>query len=1059
MFKRTKYHSPKFDPPQVSGLCIRERLFEQLDKLAGKRVLWLSSPAGSGKTSLVASYLVERNKNIIWYQLDSVDGDVASFFHHMALCIKNAYPKKRGMLSDFTSEYLGGLPAFSVNYFRELFKKVEPDSVLVLDNFQDAGRDVCLHEVLQYAVNEIPYDVMLVILSREDPPKQLVYLQTSPQFYLLSIKDVSFDREESDAVAYLRSESSLHEAQYAQLYELTQGWAAGLILTLTHLKVDPNFLSHQVFDDRNALFHYVAQEIVADFDEPTRQVLLKTAFLKRISVSVAKKLTGEARTKQILQHLSSNQLLTIQHDRLDTSFEYHPLFREFLLLLAQQEFTEKYCMSLQNRAAELLFYDGDIQSAVQLFIKINNWTAISELIKKQASELVRKGLYLTLENWLKDIPKQIINTDAWLLYWLGCVKLVFNPQDASNYFYKANELFFIKPDRKGIYLSWIGMVSCVIFGTDDYQTGKKLIKLHEKIQSQFPRYPSLKIRAEYTFCIFTLMMLVDPLHKDFFTKKKEMERQYKIVPFKKEKVLLGTFLLNYYLFYGNSKKLEDTDDQIWKYINSDKLPPLHKMCICVGKTIRSFMQASDVDVNFAYEMAEDIEKKYGVSVFRFLVSTYISMLYLSLSNNEKSKKFIGICCSKKDPSRRLEMAQCEYIKSWYAMNNNLIEESTRYMENSLEYIKGADGYMYEFVYPKAYVIVLLEGGEIEKAQELLTQIEEKYKDARFIYANEYSIVLVRAYYYFVTGDEERFVAKMKGAIAHGEEFNVTYTGFWINRHMAKMFARCLALGIGEKYIAKVITLRHIQAPPEFMGSDRWPYPLKIYTLGRFSVLFNRVNLEIAGKNLSLLKLLLSYRGRSIPEEKIMEALWPDAEGEQAQSNFKTTLHRLRKIFGELDILELKNRHLSLNDKYCWVDSWTLNHLFEQAQSLDCGTGNHSTSELTTKILQLYKGHFLASETAGWVIQQRKSLRLDFIRNIIILAKSFEYEDSKTAIQCYQRLLEIDSLIEEAYQGLIRCYQTQGRQAEALASYDKYVTILASTSGNSPSSATTDLIKS
>ncbi|VAW70701.1 hypothetical protein MNBD_GAMMA09-3253, partial [hydrothermal vent metagenome] len=162
MFKHAKYHLPKFEPPQIIGLYPRARLFSQLDNLSNKRVLWVSAPAGSGKTSLIASYLSEKNKNIIWYQIDVGDGDIASFFHHMALCIKNSSPKKRGMLPDFTSEYLAGLPAFSVNYFRELFKKIEPGSVLVLDNYQDAGANTSLHEVMQYATNEIPNNIQLV---------------------------------------------------------------------------------------------------------------------------------------------------------------------------------------------------------------------------------------------------------------------------------------------------------------------------------------------------------------------------------------------------------------------------------------------------------------------------------------------------------------------------------------------------------------------------------------------------------------------------------------------------------------------------------------------------------------------------------------------------------------------------------------------------------------------------------------------------------------------------------------------------------------------------------
>ncbi|VAW92017.1 hypothetical protein MNBD_GAMMA23-294, partial [hydrothermal vent metagenome] len=811
-------------------------------------------------------------------------------------------------------------------------------------------------------------------------------------------------------------------------------------------------------NNRNALFNYVAQEIIAEFDEPTREVLFKTSFLKRISLSVAKKLTGEPRTKKILHHLSSHQLLTIQHNRLDNSFEYHPLFREFLLQAAEQKYGKSDILQLQNKAAVLLLENSDIQSSAKIFVNIEDWHALSSLIKKTASELIHKGLHLTIKKWLAIMPEHILSNDPWLLYWLGSSKLVSDPKEARNHYQLAYKLFTDKSNSKGAYLSWIGMASSVIFGTDDYYVGNELITMHESLQSRFPVFLNFRIRAEYTFCIFTLMMLIDPLHPDFYAKKKEMEQQYKLVPFKKEKVLLGTFLLNYYLFYGNSQQLEAIDDQLWKYVNDEKLPPLNKVCVCVSKMIRSFMQASESDVDVAYKIAEEIENRHGVNVFRFWVSGYASMLYLSLDNSKQAKKYIDICCNKKDPSRRLEMAQCEYIKSWYAMNNGDANEAARYLEISLEHIKGTNGYVYEFVYPKAYVVVLLENGEITKADKLLSQIEEKYKDERFKYAKEYSIALARAYYYFVTGNEKQFFIKMKSAVRHGETFNVTYSGYWINRHMAKMFAKCLTQGIGENYIRRVIKLRNILPPSDLVGSELWPYPVKIYTLGRFSILLNDQSIDSETRPFDILKTLLAFGGRDVHEEKIMDALWPDAEGDQAQASFKTSLHRLRKVFGDLDVLVLKNHQLSLNEQYAWVDTWAMSRLFEPAQQSIETKDNVKSTTLAGKLMQYYRGHFLSNEPASWAIHQREGLRLRFIRHTIALAQSIENGDSQTAIQCYQRLLETDSLIEEAYQGLIRCYQAQDRPAEARASYEKCVTIFASTSGSSPSSATTSLMK-
>ena len=47
----------KCAPPNAAGLFARERLFALLDQARCQPAVWVSGPAGAGKTSLLASYL------------------------------------------------------------------------------------------------------------------------------------------------------------------------------------------------------------------------------------------------------------------------------------------------------------------------------------------------------------------------------------------------------------------------------------------------------------------------------------------------------------------------------------------------------------------------------------------------------------------------------------------------------------------------------------------------------------------------------------------------------------------------------------------------------------------------------------------------------------------------------------------------------------------------------------------------------------------------------------------------------------------------------------------
>ena len=69
----------KLTAPRPRHAWPRRRLFERLDAARrGGTVIWIAAPAGSGKTTLVASYLQARRLRAVWYRIDAADADPAS---------------------------------------------------------------------------------------------------------------------------------------------------------------------------------------------------------------------------------------------------------------------------------------------------------------------------------------------------------------------------------------------------------------------------------------------------------------------------------------------------------------------------------------------------------------------------------------------------------------------------------------------------------------------------------------------------------------------------------------------------------------------------------------------------------------------------------------------------------------------------------------------------------------------------------------------------------------------------------------------------------------------
>ena len=119
-------------PTLARSVHMRERLFEMLDQARRMPIVWICAPAGAGKTTLIASYLNAKRVPSLWYQMDTGDNDPGAFFYYLGMAAQSVAVHGENRLPLLTPEYLGSLPVFSSNYFRELFVGLGVPSVLVL---------------------------------------------------------------------------------------------------------------------------------------------------------------------------------------------------------------------------------------------------------------------------------------------------------------------------------------------------------------------------------------------------------------------------------------------------------------------------------------------------------------------------------------------------------------------------------------------------------------------------------------------------------------------------------------------------------------------------------------------------------------------------------------------------------------------------------------------------------------------------------------------------------------------------------------------------------------
>jgi DNA-binding SARP family transcriptional activator len=99
----------------------------------------------------------------------------------------------------------------------------------------------------------------------------------------------------------------------------------------------------------------------------------------------------------------------------------------------------------------------------------------------------------------------------------------------------------------------------------------------------------------------------------------------------------------------------------------------------------------------------------------------------------------------------------------------------------------------------------------------------------------------------------------------------------------------------------------------------WPWPLRIRTHGRFSVVRDGEPVALDGKRLELLQALVSLGARNVQQSALIEAVWPGMDPQQAQAAFDAAVNELCRALGDASLLVVKGTSVTLDPGQVWID--------------------------------------------------------------------------------------------------------------------------------------------
>jgi DNA-binding SARP family transcriptional activator len=1031
----------KITRPILTGVFSRKRLFSLLDRMRKQPVIWVSGPPGSGKTTLVNSYLTVRKIPCLWYQVDDGDADPATFFYYMGQAAKRASPRKRKPLPLLTPEYLQGIPAFTQHYFENLYSRLKVPSVLVFDNYQEVPANSLFHEVILDGLSRVPEKINVILLSRREPPSVLIRLRANNLMNVIGWDELCLTLEESSAIIKLKAQQKLPKETIHYLHNTTNGWAAGLVLMLESMKegIESQRLGKLAPEE---IFDYFANELFDKTDKGIQKFFLETAFLPKMTAKMAEELTDLSSANSILSTLNRNNYFTEKRFQNEPIYQYHPLFREFLLSRAKETFTVETLSVLCSHAAKLLEESGQTESAVSLLRDVGDWEEIVRLIIKHAPFMVVQGRHRPLEDWLNSLPIKILENNPWLLYWMGECRLPFNPSHSTAFFEKAFEKFKDQKDTAGMFLAWPELVFSIWMESKDFSLLDCWILVLEELMHDAKGFPSEEIGLQ----VASNMLLIIVTRQLWHPKLEawaEMALSLAGVCSNILDKMNALFRVAFYrIFFGELKKALVAIDLLRQLSQTPNAPPLTLIMARIAEVL--YYRYSGMHEECLQSVSEGLELSQETGVHGF---DYWFLIYaLTSAVNVQDRKTVGEFIAKIDSSVTSftvwNKSSYHLIRIREALSRKDIGQACFHVDMASELINNVKSTLSVVFLDVARAHVMHELGKQKEAEDHLSHASSIVSQTSNNYM-KFLILLAKARFAFEEGNDASGLLFLREGFALGREGGYVETFIDHPSTMAMLCAKALEAGIEVEYVQDFIQKRNLIAERPPFHLENWPWPLRIYTLGRFSILKDghlvQFSRKVQQKPLSMLKTLIAFGGKDVREDQIMDALWPEADGDMAHQSFSTNLHRLRQLLGYEKAIQRQEGRLTLDDRYCWVDAWAFNSILEQADAQWKKGIIDDAVRLTEKAIEIYKGPFLAQETEkAWKISLSELLRSKFLRSIEKLGQYWQKADQwEKALECYLKGLEVDDLAEEFYQGLMNCYRRLGRIADALAVYRRY----------------------
>lgn len=415
-------HTKIKTPRRRQNLLHRQRLVDFIHDNIHHKLILIAAGAGYGKTTLLIDYAHDTDLPVCWYSLDANDAHPLIFLEYLVASIRSRFPHFGESILQALRDHSGPVEAvepFVRLLIYEIEEQIHQYFAIVLDDYHEVIENESVNALIDGLLRYLPEHCHILLASRGIPRRlTLTRLAARQEVVGMGVEHLRFTPDEIQTLLGSLGRTDLTPAQIQTLAERTEGWITGVLLAAQTNWSGATRDILQITGATGGVFDYMAEEILARQSPEKQRFLLGSALFHEMSPQLCDALLNITNSAELLRELAQENLFTFPMDAEGVWYQYHQLFREFLVAKLQRDNAQEYrqlCLKQAGILADL----GRQDKAVESYLEAGAYEQAAHTLELVVQDIFDAGQWDRLRHWMDALPEVERNRHPRLLLFRG----------------------------------------------------------------------------------------------------------------------------------------------------------------------------------------------------------------------------------------------------------------------------------------------------------------------------------------------------------------------------------------------------------------------------------------------------------------------------------------------------------------------------------------------------------------------------------------------------------------------------------------------------------------